>query len=179
MQRETALKGEAIQDLRLGVDGNQVRHGLVIALLIQIGSGLVSRERIDTEFEIVHPNVNFTGRLAVKHTRDGFESFKFARRNIISLDDGLGIQNRTERVDNFRLATIHAKGTGLNHERIAVFVDDQAAEKIALGVHNTKGRRLRKVTLANGQGRPDAFAKEIGVNGPSLAGQHSDADAGL
>jgi len=67
----------------------------------------------------------------------------------------------------------------LEDEDVFVFVDDEAAEEVALGVDDAEAGGAGEVALAQGVGLADALAEEFGVNLGALAGQEADADFGF
>jgi hypothetical protein len=56
-----------------------------------------------------------------------------------------------------RLALVHAQRGDLHDQYVLVFVHDEAAQEIALGIHGAKRGRGRQMFLPDNQGGPDAF----------------------
>jgi hypothetical protein len=78
-----------------------------------------------------------------------------------------------------RFSLVHAEGGKLDDEDVFVFVNDEAAEEVALGVDEAKAGGLGQVFLAEGVGRADAFAKEFRADLDSFAREEADANFGF
>jgi hypothetical protein len=117
--------------------------------------------------------------LASQDTIGFFEAFEFAGGNVAAFDDGARGEQLGEDLHDLRFALIHAEGGELDDENVFVFVDDEAAQEVALGVDEAKAGGLGKVFLAEGVGLANAFAKEFGADLDSFAGEKADANFGF
>jgi hypothetical protein len=84
-----------------------------------------------------------------------------------------------EGLDDLVFALVHAEGGELEDENVFVFIDDEAAEEVALGVDEAKARGVGKVLAAVGMGFGNALAKEVGADVDAFAGEKADADFGF
>ena len=64
----------------------------------------------------------------------------------------------------------------MDDEDVFVFVNDEAAKEVALGVDEAKAGGVGQVFLAKGVGLANTLAKEFGANLDSFAGKKADAD---
>jgi hypothetical protein len=76
------------------------------------------------------------------------------------------------------LPLLHAEGGDLDHQHVLVFVHDQAAEEIALGVDRAIRRSAGHVAFAHGARGADALLEEVGVRLHAVHVQHADLDLG-
>jgi hypothetical protein len=176
VQAEAAEEAEAIEDVATFRKGG---HGLVVGLLVEIHAGLMAADEVGLKFQVVEVYgdfaVGFTGEQAV-----GFgEAFKFARGDIAAFHDGAGRKDFFQGGDDVGLAQIHAERGDLDDEDVLVFIDDEAAEEIALGIDDAEGGGAGQVAFADGEGGTDAFLKKFFVGADAVEREEADADLGF
>ena len=84
-----------------------------------------------------------------------------------------------QRGDHHRLALVHSDGGGLQHQHVLVFVHDESAKKIALGIDDAEGGCRRQVPASHGERHADAFLKKRLVHRYPARRQHPDVDFGF
>ena len=131
MQAEPAEEAEAVQHLRVL---RQVGDALVVHLLVEIQASLVAAEDIHLEAQAVQVDRHRAVECARQQAIRVRQPFEFARGHLVALDDGAWGEKRLQRSEDYGLPLVHAKGRGLHHQHIFVFVHHQAAEGIAFGV---------------------------------------------
>src|ERR1019366_9445016 len=87
----------------------------------------------------------------------------FASCKPSNLRDDTSLRSMMTRGDDHRLALIHAQRGNLHDQHVFVFVHDQAAQKIALGIHHAERRRLRQMLFPDGQRGADALLEKLFV----------------
>ncbi len=106
-------------------------------------------------------------------------ALKLARGHVAALDDGARREYFLQRGDDLLLALLHAERGNLEREHVLVFVHDQAAEEIALGIHNPERCGVGQVFLTHDQGGADAFLEKVLVHFHPFGRKHADVDAGF
>ena len=84
-----------------------------------------------------------------------------------SVDDGPRREDRRERLEDQRLAPLHADGPELDREHVPVAVDDEPGQPVALGVNEAQAGRVvarQSERRAQRQGSLEARAKERRVD---------------
>ncbi len=84
VQTEPAQKAEAVKHLSAF---RELRHGLIIHLLVQIHSRLVTADQIRFKFQSVQVHGHMTAQFAEQHAVRFRKPFKLARRHITAFHD--------------------------------------------------------------------------------------------
>jgi len=145
-------------------------HGKPVAALVEEPAGLLTLAQRHLE---AHPTL-FEPR-AGGHFADGFdrgiELLQFAHRGIVAQQHPLDVQHAVQRAQDFRLAALHASRGDLHHQHLAIAVDDQAGQAVALAIHQTVVR-LPVQRLAQRQRRLQPLHEEILVEYRAVAASH-------
>src|SRR6185369_2649777 len=88
-------------------------HTLIIQLLIEVITRLVSRSQIDLELEAVKIDFDRIHRLTEKHSVHLRQTLKFARTNIVTLQNRTWRENALKHLGDLSLSLIHAKRRSL------------------------------------------------------------------
>ena len=151
---------------------------LIVHLLVEIQAGLVAAENFDLELDAVefdrHRPFEFAGQDAVGIR----QPFKLARGGFVALDDGARGEDGLQRGEDHRLALVHAERGGLDDEDVFVFVHDEAAEEIALGVDDPEGGSVGQMSLPDRERRADAPFEECLVHLDPVRREDADVDPG-
>ena len=78
--------------------------------------------------------------------------------------------------DHQRFTLVHAQRRGLQHQHILVFVHDQSAEKIALGIDHSEGSGFRQMRFPHLQCGANALLEKRFIHGDPLRREQSDVD---
>ena len=179
VQGKSPLEGEAVQHLRAGQSGDEVRHALVIDLLVEVETRLLPAKQVRLELQAIeldrHRAFERAGYYAV---RVG-QPLELARGHFVALHDGARRKQLLQRRQDHRLALVHAERRSLHHQHVLELVHDQPAQKIALRVDDAEGSGAGQVTLPHRQRRADALHKELLVHLHALRREPADVDAGL
>ena len=148
IEREAAGVGVDVEHARIF---RQRRHPPPVLALIEEHAGLLSVQRIDRERDAVLDAAYAVGRgarrlVAAHHPRRRREAFDLREAARRHLDDRLGLHDFRERVVELDLALLHPERRELHRAHVAVDVDDDARQRVALGVDEPErvGRRRRE-----------------------------------
>ncbi len=114
--------------------------------------------------------------LAVEHAVDLLHAFELARGHVAALQDGAWRKQLFEGGDDLVLSLLHAEGRNLHHKNVLVFVHDQAAKEIALGIDDAKRGRVGQVALPHCQGTLDALLEERLVHLDTIGRKQADVN---
>ena len=157
VQPEPAQEAETIQHLRPLC---QFSHALVVDLLVEIQPRLVAAQHVHLEAQAVQFDRHRAFERPRQHPVRFRQSFKLARGNFAALNYRPRREDRLQRRQNHRLPLVHAKRGNLHNQHVFVFIHDEAAQKIALRIHDAEGGRGRQVPLPDRQRCANAFLEE-------------------
>ncbi len=176
VQAEPAQKTEAIEHLGAAAG---LGDGFVINLLVEIHAGFVAAGEVDFELQAAEVDAH----RAVQRTNEDAvgvsETFELAKGRVAPFKDAAGRKELLQNRRNHGLALVHAERGGLQDENVFVFVDDEAAEEIALGVDDAKGSGAGQMLLPDGERGANAFFKKCLVNRDALGGEQTDGNFGF
>ncbi len=176
MQGESAHEAKTVEDLA-AID--QLGDELVIALLVEVEAGFVATGNVDVEFETVQFNWHRAFEGTDEDTVGFGESFEFAEAGFATFHDGARREDFNQGVEDKRFALVHRQRRNLHDEDVGIFVDDEAAQKIALGVDDAKGVSFGQMPFSDVEGGADATDKKGEVDLDLFRRNHADADLGL
>ena len=104
------------------------------------------------------------------------QTFEFPRRDVVALNQGARRKDLLESGDHHRFTLVHAQRRRLQHQHILVFVHDQSAEKIALGIDHSEGSGFRQMLFPHLQRGANALLEERFIHGHPLRREHADVD---
>ena len=159
-QRERSLAGEAIEHapaVRVRRDGRVMLH------LIEIEAGLLRVHQVDGEPQAVDLDLLLGRRFAEEHAGSQLQSFRTAHRRIVALDDRSRAEHASQRLDDQLLPHVHRERQRLQHELIAVAIDDHARQSVALAPDHSAQPRIHAATRAIFHRLCDAALEKIEI----------------
>ena len=132
--------------------------------------------QVGFEFEAVEIGGNGAAEFAGENAAGFGKAFESARGNFAAFQNRAWGENFLESGDNLCFAFVHAKGRNLDDEHVFVFIDNQAAEKIALGVDHAERGGVWQVALPHGQSFADALLEEGFVDLDAFCRKDADVD---
>jgi hypothetical protein len=179
VKAEPSEKAETVQHLRARQHRHELRHALIIHLLVEVEAGLVAGEQVGLELKAVQLHNDFSLQRSHQHSAGIRQAFKLARSHFVPLQDGAGREEALQRGDDVRLAPVHAQRGRLHHQHVLVFVHDQPAQQVALGIDHAEGTRLRQAPPPDRERRANSFLEERLVHLDALRRDHADVDLRL
>ena len=167
-KRECALVGKAIEHapaFRL------CGYGGVVSELIQIKAGLLPLEEIDLEMQPERFDRHRTGVRAGQHPRQQGESLGLTDRRIVPLDDAGRREDRLQRCDEQFFSLVHGERERLQHEVVAVTIDDDTGESVAFTPDQPAEARIDTAPLAHAKGKAEAPLEKLLIQLLPLPGE--------
>ena len=142
--------------------------------------GLVAADQIGFEFQAVQ----FNRHRAFEGTDENAVGFRQVLRICAKRTSLRSMMARGEKIfcsaaTIMRLALVHAERGNLHDQHVLVFVHDEAAQEIALGVDDAEGGGLGQMPFADGERGADAFLKKCFVDLDAFRREHADVDLGF
>ena len=103
---------------------------LIGVKLIEIEPGLLTGEQGDFKLQPAGDQRDGPRIASVEDAVFRFESFRFTHRGVVAQNDGLGSKQFLERLGDEINPLIHREGEGLDHQVLAVAIDDEAGEAV-------------------------------------------------
>lgn len=110
---------------------------------------------------------------------DHRQAFELAHLRIIAFDDQARLEFGDQQFDPHRLQRVHSPRQRLQHETIAVTVNDQTGQQIAFGVNQAVSVRVADYALAPFGGGAQTRQPELAVNLDIVFGNQPQRDFGL
>ena len=176
VQREATEKSEAVQHLRVRGARDQVSDALTVNLLVQIQPGLLAAQQVHSKLQSVQLDRQFAVEFSRNDTVSVGKTLEFARRDVVALNHSARRKDLLESGDDHRFTLVHAERRGLQHQHILVFVHDESAEKIALGIDHSEGSGFRQMLFPHLQRCANALLEKRFIHGDPLRREHPDVD---
>src|SRR5258706_1205724 len=171
LEGEAAVVGEAVEDAAMGVHAG----GRVVFALVEEEACLLTVVEVGQVDDTVLLDLDLLGHVPEEKPDVRLEPFELAHLRIVPLQDALGLEQRRERLHDLALAPVHALREGLDDQVVAVAVDHEGGQAVALAVDDAVGRCARGHRLAPADRGRQAVAEE--ANGQDLAAlDHAQAD---
>lgn len=174
MESEAAGGGEQVEAVAAGPAGS----GDVVFALIEKNAGLLPVEGIDEERESVHADLDARRRLAVKDARFEGELLEASDGDVIAGDDGGGVEQFEEAVEDEGRGAVHALIEELDGEMAGVVIDDKGGQQVGLAVDKAPGVRPGDEAGAKVERGAEAIEEESAVDEAVFAGEEAETDLG-
>ncbi len=109
----------------------ELRDRAVVRQLVEVEAGLLRLQEVDHETQPADLELDLSRRLAEEHAGLQLHPLGPADAGIVSLNNRARPE-RAQRFDDERLPLVHREGERLQHQVIAVAVDDHAGKPVAL-----------------------------------------------
>ena len=116
------------------------------------------------------------GRLAADDAFDEFHAFGLTHGAFVALDDAAWLQEVVEGLDDEVFAQIHREGERLEHEEVAVAVDDDAGEAVGLAPDEAAEVQIDVGGFAHLDGALDAAREEVEIEILAAVGEQTRGD---
>lgn len=157
---KAGLIGEAIEHVAaLGESGDVA----VVLELVEVEAGFLAFEEVGLKDHAVVANLEGRGRITVKDGFGKFHALGPADGSIVSLNDGGGIEEVLQSLDNEVLSLEHGEGEGLDDEVVAVAIHDEAGKAVGLAPNEAAEGGVDARVGAGLDGALDAALKEVEV----------------
>src|ERR1041384_7756397 len=150
------------------------RDALVIGALIEVEPSLVAFQEVDLKLHPAKADRELrVGLVALYHLLGLLEALQFAHDGIVAFHDRRWMENLFEDGHDLVLSNVHPERQRLEHETVAILVDDEAGKKIRFRVDDAATRQIAQVTTAQVPGRPDPFAEKSRVHVHAASRRHA------
>lgn len=173
VEGEAAGGTETVEDLA----AREALGGEVVLALVEEGAGFLAAEEIDVPVEAVELDLVRGREFAVDELFFEREAFEFADGDVVAEDDGAGLEEGFQRVEDGGACGVHALVEELDGEGVTVAVDDEGGQTVGFGVDEPVGI-ARGDALAVGEGGGKALVVEGGVDDGAGVGEAAEGDLG-
>ncbi len=152
---------------------------LVVVELVEVEAGLLALKQVGVEGAALVAHDERRRRLAVHRPLDLVEAFGLAHAALVALDDAAGGKDLHQGLDDQLLALRHRQGQGLQHQVVAVAVDDDAGQAVGLAPDQAAELRIDPGLDAAFQRALDAADEEVEVEVLAAVREQPGADLRL